>query len=59
MLKNLSMIRVLKNKLTMVLVVMLSALILVSCASSGKTGYQPKYKKPNPNKPLPCPLKDC
>ncbi|MBS1558635.1 MAG: hypothetical protein JST69_07880 [Bacteroidetes bacterium] len=32
--------------------------LLTACASSG-TGYKPKYKKPNPNKPMPCPLKDC
>lgn len=53
------MMCILKNKWAVVWVLVMSALIIVSCASSGKTGYQPKYKKPNPNKPLPCPLKDC
>jgi hypothetical protein len=38
----------------------LFGLVFTACGSSNKTsGYQPKYKKPNPNKPLPCPLKDC
>lgn len=32
---------------------------LIGCASSNAAGYKPKYKKPNPNKPMPCPLKDC
>jgi len=35
------------------------SVILFACASSNSTGYHPKYKKPNPNKPMPCPLKDC
>jgi hypothetical protein len=33
--------------------------VVFSCASNSSAGYKPKYKKPNPNKPLPCPLKDC
>ncbi len=33
--------------------------VLLACASSKPTGYKAKYKKPNPNKPMPCPLKDC
>lgn len=41
-------------------VVTLTCALMWSCAShTTTTGYQPKYKKPNPNKPLPCPLKDC
>jgi hypothetical protein len=34
-------------------------LLAGACSSSRSSGYQPKYKKPNPNKPLPCPQKDC
>ncbi len=49
----------LKNK--MLVFFLAGAVALASCASSksGYSGYQPKYKKPNPNKPLPCPMKDC
>jgi hypothetical protein len=39
--------------------VLLISAFLFGCASSNSTGYKPKYKKPNPNKPMPCPLKDC
>ena len=37
----------------------LALLLFFACASHNATGYKPKYKKPNPNKPLPCPMKDC
>ncbi|WHZ08479.1 MAG: hypothetical protein OJF59_002233 [Cytophagales bacterium] len=36
-----------------------SIFLFLACASSHGSGYKPKYKKPNWNKPLPCPLKDC
>ncbi len=35
------------------------SIFLLACASHHSTGYKPKYKKPDPNKPMPCPLKDC
>lgn len=40
-------------------IVVLSLLILFSACASSSQGYKPKYKKPDPNKPLPCPQKDC
>jgi len=39
--------------------VLFISVFLLACASSNSTGYKAKYKKPNPNKPMPCPLKDC
>jgi len=48
------MTRVWKYGLVFIILVLLFA-----CASSHTTGYKAKYKKPNPNKPMPCPLKDC
>lgn len=43
-----------KFKFVSVLIV----IFLMSCAS-GQQSYKPKYKKPDPNKPIPCPMKDC
>lgn len=31
---------------------------LMSCAARQQS-YKPKYKKLDPNKPIPCPMKDC
>ena len=53
---------ILNLKLKIVMILLASLVTLESCSSSKKTtyqGYQPKYKKPKPNKPLPCPMKDC
>jgi hypothetical protein len=34
------------------------SIFLLACASHNSTGYKPKYKKPDHNKPMTCPLKD-
>jgi len=38
---------------------LLLVILLMSCATTQRKSYKPKYKKPDPNKPMPCPLKDC
>lgn len=54
---------ILNLKSRLIIVLIACVLVTTSCASNkSKTtyqGYQPKYKKPKPNKPLPCPMKDC
>ncbi len=40
-------------------IIALSLIVLFSACASSSQGYKPKYKKPDPNKPLPCPQKDC
>jgi hypothetical protein len=47
----------LKCKIGSIALVLL--IVFSACASSNRGSYKPKYKKPDPNKPLPCPTKDC
>jgi hypothetical protein len=47
------------KKLKLSSIVLAALMVFGSCASSSNSSYKPKFKKPNPNKPLPCPQKDC
>jgi len=38
---------------------LLIVICMMSCASGQQASYKPKYKKLNPDKPIPCPMKDC